>query len=245
MRIELASVKKRFGRVEVLKGVDLVIPSGRKLALVGPNGSGKSTLIRALLGLVACEGSIRLDGKTPYENRVALARRLAYVPQVAPALSASVSEVVALVETTRDLPRTKISKVASRLELDLAEIGPRPFRLLSGGMKQKLLLALALAAEPELLVMDEPAASLDVRARHRFFELLGSLPEDVSLILSSHRLDELTMTTLSHQLTEGQPLVHHVVAMLDGRVGFDGGVSDYIAAIEAELSALDRHGGSS
>ncbi len=88
MRIEIQGAKKKFGPLEALKDVSLVIPSGRRLALVGPNGTGKSTLIRALLGLIDCRGSVLLDGLSPFDDRVEVARRLAYVPQVAPALGA-------------------------------------------------------------------------------------------------------------------------------------------------------------
>jgi ABC-type hemin transport system ATPase subunit len=148
MHLSISDARKSFGRVQALRGVDLDIPSGGRVALVGPNGSGKSTLIRALLGLVECEGRVRLDGRSPWEDRVALARRLAYVPQLAPSLGATVAEVVALVTATRGLSAGAVARVAAELELDVAEVARRPFRNLSGGMKQKLLLALALAARP-------------------------------------------------------------------------------------------------
>src|SRR5688500_17577771 len=112
MRIELRQVKKRFGSTQVLRGIDLVVPAGRRLALIGPNGSGKSTLIRSLLGLVACEGQVLLDGSSPFSDRVSVARRLAYVPQVAPQLAASVEEVISLVALTRELPPEEVAHVA-------------------------------------------------------------------------------------------------------------------------------------
>lgn len=215
MRVELENVEKRFGQTHALRGVSTVIPEGRRLALVGPNGSGKSTLIRALLGLIDCGGRVLLDGKSPFEDRVAVTRRLAYVSQFAPQLGAPVNELLRAICTTRQLPRERIDEVVRRLELDPADIGPRSFRTLSGGMRQKLLIAIALAARPSLLVLDEPTASLDPRARARFFELFGELvgPE-VTVILCSHRLEEL------------EQLADHVLVLEEGRVAFDGAASE-------------------
>ena len=224
MRIELRGVAKRFAKVEALRGVDVEIPLGRRVALVGPNGSGKSTLIRALLGLIRCEGSIQLDGRRPYEDRIEIAKKLAYVPQVAPALGASVAEVVELVGVTRGLQPGRVAELSSRFELDLKAIAARPFRNLSGGMKQKLLLAIAFAVRPSLLVMDEPTASLDYRARERFFELCGELEPNVTVIFCSHRGDEFVR------------LSEVVIALEDGRVAYNGPVDAYAAAV-AEAAA--------
>lgn len=217
MRIELSGVRKRFGAAEVLRGIDLVVPAGRRVALIGPNGSGKSTLLRSLLGLVACEGEVRLDGRSPFEDRVEVARRLAYVPQVAPQLGAPVRDVVDLVARTRELDPAAIYRVAARLELDVAALRGRPFRALSGGMKQKLLIALALASPASLLVMDEPTASLDAGARERFFLLCEELAPDRTLLLCSHRLEEL------------RHLSEHVVSLEEGRVAYDGPAEAFLA----------------
>lgn len=217
MRIELSAVRKRFGAAEVLKGIDLTVPAGRRVALIGPNGSGKSTLLRSLLGLVECEGQVRLDGRSPFEDRLEVARRLAYVPQVAPQLGAPVEDVVALVSRTRGLAPESITRMASRLELDVEALRGRPFRALSGGMKQKLLIALALASEASLLVMDEPTASLDARARALFFALCEERAPGRTLVLCSHRLEEL------------RHLAGHVVSLEEGRVTYDGPAGDFLA----------------
>lgn len=211
MLIELKDVTKRFGKTQVLKGISTQIPQGSRVALIGPNGSGKSTLIRALLGLIDCDGDVLLDGHSPYENRVEVAKKLAYVPQIAPQMSAPVDEILRTICITRELPRERIADVARKLDLDLDVVGKRPFRNLSGGMKQKLLIAIALAARPTLLVLDEPTASLDVRSRERFFQLFDSeVAEGVTVILCSHRLEEI------------QELATHVLALDEGRVSYDG-----------------------
>lgn len=217
MRVELANVRKRFDRTEALKGVDLVIPAGRRVALVGPNGSGKSTLIRTLLGLLACDGDVRLDGLSPFADRVRIAQKLAYVPQVAPQVSATVSELVTLVARTRQLDPARIVDLARRLDLDVPALMGRPFRHLSGGMRQKLLIALAFAAPATLLVLDEPTASLDAAARERFFRLFDEVAPDATLLLCSHRLEEM------------RHLATHVVEMNDGRVACEGAVEELLS----------------
>jgi ABC-2 type transport system ATP-binding protein len=218
MRVEVKAAQKRYGKVLALRGVDLTIGQGTRLALVGPNGSGKSTLLRAMLGLIDCEGTVLLEGRSPYDDRVALAKKLAYVPQVAPALGATVGEVIDLVTLTRSLDRQAVEQVARRLGLVIAEVKARPFRNLSGGMKQKLLLAVAFAAKPSLLVLDEPTASLDAATRDRFFELCHELPAEVTLVLCSHRIEEL------------RQLAQEVVELEEGRITFRGTAQEYLNA---------------
>lgn len=228
MRVELEAVRKRFGRTDVLRGIDLAIPAGRRTALVGPNGSGKSTLIRAVLGLIACEGNVRLDGLSPFTDRIAVARRLAYVPQVAPQLAAPVGDVLRLASATRGIERARIARFAERLALDLDAIAARPFRNLSGGMKQKVLLALAFASDVSLLVLDEPTASLDAGARERFFGLCAELPDSTTVVLCSHRPDELSQ------------LATHVVELAEGRVAFDGAAGAHAPTVSRPLTRVAR-----
>ena len=206
MLIELKQVSKSFERVQALHSVDLEIPSGRKVALVGPNGSGKSTLTRVLTGLLRYEGSARLDGLCPSRDRAALAPRIAYVPQIAPRFGVKVSEFVRLVTRVRGLTLERVATLCEELGLDLDLVAGRRFRELSGGMRQKLLIALALAPNCELLIMDEPTASLDAGARQRFFELFEREARGATLVLCSHRLVEI------------RHLVDHVVVLEEGRV---------------------------
>jgi ABC-2 type transport system ATP-binding protein len=208
MRIGLTHVGKRFGKVEALRDITLEIPSGAKVALIGPNGSGKTTLIRVLMGLVDHRGQAVLGGDR---------RDVAYVPQVAPHMTASVGELVRAICDLRGLPRQAVEAAANRLDLPLDALARREFRALSGGSKQKLLIALALAARPGLLILDEPTASLDADARGRFLMLQRELAADATLILCSHRLEEI------------RSLVDHVIALEDGAVAYDGPASEYLA----------------
>jgi ABC-2 type transport system ATP-binding protein len=217
MQIEVEGLARRFGEVSALAQVSFRIERGSRIALVGPNGSGKSTLNRILMGLLAYEGRVRLEGRCPFQERVAVARALAYVPQLPPQLGAPVAELVAAVARVRELPCERVADTARGLDLDLAGVARRPFRSLSGGMKQKLLIALAFAARPSLLIMDEPTASLDAQSRERFFEGFHELAADTTLLLCSHRLDEI------------RPFVEHVLVLESGRLTYDGPVASFLA----------------
>jgi ABC-2 type transport system ATP-binding protein len=225
VRIEASDVCKRYGRVTALERVSFDLAPRSRVALVGPNGSGKSTLNRILMGLVACEGQVRLDGQCPFRDRVALARRMAYVPQAPPQLGASVEEIVRAVAQVRDLAREAIAAIARDLELDLESIAKQPFRSLSGGTKQKVLIALALSARASLLILDEPTGSLDARSRERVFALFDALASDVTLVLCSHRLDEI------------RPLVDRVLRLEEGRVAYLGSASALLA--DSALALID------
>jgi ABC-2 type transport system ATP-binding protein len=229
VRIELQGVTKRFARSTALDNVDLVIPRGARVALLGPNGSGKTTLTRAIMGLVRFEGEIRIDGHV-LTNRMAVASRLAYVPQVAPLMAASVGDVIRTVCDLRCARPAVIAAIANDFGLDVAAVRTRPLRNLSGGMRQKLLLALALATPAELVVLDEPTASLDPRARARFLERFAALEPTTTVILCSHRLDEL------------RTLVDHVVALTEGRVVHDGPADAYLAGRLAAVLELRYRG---
>ncbi len=216
MVIAVKNVRKTFGGVQALAGVSLAVPSGRKVALIGPNGSGKSTLTRIIMGMLTFEGEVLLDGRSPLRHRAELARRLAYVPQNAPQLAASVADVVEAVARIRGLEVRPIVETAARLELDLPALADRPVRALSAGMKQKLLIALALSSRAGLLILDEPTASLDAGARARFFQLFAETAGAATLLLCSHRLEEV------------QHLVDHVISLENGRVVFDGPVAGFL-----------------
>jgi ABC-type multidrug transport system ATPase subunit len=225
MRIEARGVAKRFGRLAALDGVSFEVAPRSRVALAGPNGSGKSTLNRILMGLLACEGVVRLDGRCPFRERVAVARRMAYVPQIAPQLGAPVGEVMAAITRVRALDPDRVARLAVAFDLDLGALAPSPFRSLSGGTKQKLLITLAFAVDARLLILDEPTGSLDTRARERFFELFDAFAPEATLVLCSHRLDEI------------RPLVDHVLLLDEGRVRYDGPAAAFLA--ERALAVLD------
>jgi ABC-2 type transport system ATP-binding protein len=208
--ITVASASKAFGAVVALDRVSLEIGAGERVAFVGSNGSGKTTLLRALLGLVRVEGRVTIDGvDVAREPEVAL-RSVAYVPQVAPPIESPVGEVLRAYAAIRKIRVEDVAARAARLGLDVETAKKKRFRDLSGGTKQKLLAAMALASGAPILACDEPTANLDEEARRAFFAEIAAWPARGIVILSSHRTSEI------------QDLVQRVVEMKDGRVASDG-----------------------
>lgn len=215
MNIVLENVWKRFADQEALRGIDLSVETGTRLALVGPNGSGKSTLLRILMGLLSAEGKVLLDGRDPFRNRQAVAHRLAYVPQTAPQLGATVRDVVQAVADLRGIDVARIGAQAGRLGLDLESNRDKAFRSLSGGMKQKLLIALAFSSEASLFILDEPTASLDGSARDTFLGMLDEASKNATVLLCSHRPDDV-QKLVSRMVELGEGKVVRDVTVLEG-----------------------------
>lgn len=216
------NLSKTFKRAVILDHLNLNIATGERIALIGANGAGKTTLIRCLLGEYTYSGKISLDGFSPREDRAAVLRAIGFVPQLPPPLKMPVQQ---LLDFSAAVCRSEVSamaQIATALGLSLQEVLERPFDRLSGGQKQKLLVSIALARDTRLLVMDEPAANLDTEARRVFFEILAKRVEGASLIISSHRLDEVA------------PLVDRVIELDHGRVVLDDRVAD-TSAIDSIL----------
>jgi ABC-2 type transport system ATP-binding protein len=219
--IRVQNVSRRFGSVVALEAVSLQFEPGERVAVVGTNGSGKTTLLRALLGLLRVEGRIEVCGEDVAKAPEVALRALSYMPQVAPPLDAPVAELVRVFCTLRCRTMEQVSARARRLSLDLQAIGRTRVRDLSGGMKQKLLAAMALAAEAPVLVCDEPTANLDAAARAAFFEEVNARPATGILLLCSHRVDEV------------RHLVDRVIEMKDGRVVQDASLASLLASLRS------------
>jgi ABC-type multidrug transport system ATPase subunit len=223
MRIEGSRVAKRFGRIEALRGIDFTVPSGGRVGLIGPNASGKSTLIRIVLGLLRCEGELRLDGQTKRGEE--LASRIAYVPQIAPKFGASVGEVIRAITRVRGISPDAVIKCGAEVGIDLASVERQAFRDLSGGAKQKTLISLALASRASLYVLDEPTASLDTQSRRDLFHLLSDRSDGSTLLLCSHRLEEI------------RTLVDRIMVLEEGRLAYFGPTEAYLDRMT--LSTID------
>lgn len=223
MRVEGHAIRKRFGKVEALRGVDFTIPHGGKVGLIGPNASGKSTLIRIILGLLRCEGELLLDGQG--KRSMEMADRIAYVPQIAPKFGASVGEVIKAITRVREIAPDAVVGAGKELGIDLRAVERQAFRNLSGGAKQKTLISLALASEASLYVLDEPTASLDTQSRRDLFHLLTERTGDATLVLCSHRLEEI------------RTLVDRVMVLDEGRLSYFGPTEDYLDRMT--LSTID------
>ncbi|MGE5155026.1 MAG: ABC transporter ATP-binding protein [Bdellovibrio bacteriovorus] len=214
--IEFQAVEKRFRRQRVLAGIELTIERGHRVALVGSNGAGKTTLIRCLLGEYLHEGRVLVDGLAPREHRREVLARIGFVPQLPPPLKMPVGQLVRFAASLCDADPSQIQAVAGRLGLDVAAFRRQPFVKLSGGQKQKLLIAVALGRNADILVLDEPAANLDPEARRVFFEMLAEREANAAMLISSHRLDEVAA------------LVNRVIELDQGRVVLDDRVADLV-----------------
>lgn len=224
--IELKQLSKQFRKTPVLNGLDLSIADGERIALIGSNGAGKTTLIRCLLGEYVHEGQVLIRGIDPRVERARVLREIGFVPQLPPPLRMAVGELLRFTSELTATPEAQMTAIADRLGLDMARVRQLPFAKLSGGQKQKVLIALALGRPCSLLILDEPAANLDPEARHAFFDLLAeqTRARPITLLISSHRLDEVA------------PLVNRVVEMDMGRIVLDDRVADSIS-LDGKLSA--------
>ena len=214
--IQIHKLRKRLGRRDVLQGIDLSIERGQRIALVGSNGAGKTTLIRCLLGEYTRSGDIQVDGSDPRLDRTAVLRRIGFVPQLPPPLKMPVGQLINYASSVCGAQRRHIIDVAARLGLEVDRFRHQPFVRLSGGQKQKLLIATALGRDVDILVLDEPAANLDPEARAIFFELLAARQRDAVMLISSHRLDEVAT------------LVNRVIELDQGRIVLDDRVADVV-----------------
>jgi zinc transport system ATP-binding protein len=213
-----------YGERAVLRGIDLTVRRGEVVAVLGANGSGKSTLIRTVLGLVpVLAGTISLFGVDRGGREMRRQwRRIGYVPQrlgASGGVPATVAEVVAsgrlarrgLLRPGRGVDRTAVEEALSAVGLtDRASV---PVGTLSGGQQQRTLIARALAAEPELLVLDEPTAGVDSVSQEAFAKALGSFVEGGGTVL-----------LVAHELGPLAPLINRAVVIHDGLVAHDGAV---------------------
>jgi Cu-processing system ATP-binding protein len=217
-RVVVSDLRKRFGRHEVLRGIDLTIHPGRVTAVVGPNAAGKTTLIKTILGLVRADrgGSVEVDG-IPVNNGPGYRERIGYMPQ-----AARFPEHL----TGREVIRFLMDLRSRRTELDQELIErfrlepslDKPIRTLSGGTRQKLNAVVACLFRPSLLILDEPTAGLDpVSAGILKDTVLRAPAAGVTVLLTSHIMSEV------------EELAQDLVFLLEGTIAFQGTVEALLA----------------
>jgi ABC-2 type transport system ATP-binding protein len=214
--IQFENISKSFQKTAVLNGIDLKLDHGDRVALVGSNGAGKTTLIRCLLGEYTCEGKILVAGDCPRDNRSKVLRNISFVPQLPPPLKMPVKNLINLAASLCNSDPKRMISVTESLGLNVDEIRNRIFVKLSGGEKQKLLIGIALGRDCDTMIMDEPSANLDPDARQVFFKLLAAKKDKCTMIISSHRLDEVAS------------LVNRVVELDHGKIVLDDHVDDRV-----------------
>ncbi len=224
--IKLENVSFSYGGATVLQDIDLEIEQGEFLGLVGPNAGGKSTLLKLMLGLIKpSRGRVTLFGKSPRTGRV----RIGYCPQYTQFsrnYPITVEEVVLLGR----LGKARILGGYSKQDREIARSAMRSTEVesirtenisdLSGGQLQRVLIARALACEPEVLILDEPTANIDQRVEVDIFQLLKQFNERMTIIVVSHdigfiseyvtRVACLNRTLVCHETSEltGESIEH-------------------------------------
>jgi ABC-2 type transport system ATP-binding protein len=215
--IEVRGLGKRYGRRWALADCTLTIPTGHVAGLVGPNGAGKTTLISLATGMLApTTGTVQVLGGGPATGPDQLAR-VGYVAQDTPTYPGlSVADHLRL--GARLNPRWDAALARARIE----QLGLDPKQKaghLSGGQRAQLALTLALAKRPELLILDEPIASLDPRARREFLQVLMDAVAE----------QELSVVISSHQVADLERVSDYLIVLVDSRVRVDGAVEDLLA----------------
>ena len=190
--INIKNAVKKFMDVNVLDNVNLAIKDGDKIALMGPNGAGKTTLVRSILGFYHLDnGKIEVNGYNPIKNRTEVLKFISFIPQTPPPIKLSVEELLEYVSKSSNVSVKNIENTAFKMDLDIHKNIKKPFFKLSGGMKQKLLIAIAIAKNSSILIFDEPTANLDPKAREKFYMLLKNLDKNITTIYITHRLEEI------------------------------------------------------
>ena len=238
-RLEAQHVTLGYGDRVVVRGIDVAIPDGGITAIVGPNGCGKSTLLRALARLLTPrEGTVLLDGEDLHRLPTRdVARRIGLLPQspIAPA-GITVAELVSRGRTPHQrilrpwTPADEAAVFSALHSTGLTEIQDAVVDELSGGQRQRAWIAMALAQDTPLMLLDEPTTFLDIAHQYEVLDLL-------------HRLrtrQSRTIVMVVHDLHQAARYATHVVAMSDGRVAASGPPAEVLTAeLVSSVFALD------
>jgi len=190
--IEVKNLTKKFGSTISLDSVSIEFNKNDSIALMGANGAGKTTLIRSILGYYhPNSGSVLVNGLDPIMRRQEVLKNIAFVPQLPPPIKLSLDELIEYIEVSANVKRDRILYYANQMKLDIKSNIKKSFFKLSGGMKQKLLIAISLAQESNITIFDEPTANLDPKARDDFYRLLEGKQRDKVLLFVTHRLEEV------------------------------------------------------
>lgn len=226
--IEARGLRKRYGEHVVLNDVSFSVGRGERVALIGLNGAGKTTLFRCLLGVARFDGNLRV-GDADVDRNPRLARaQIGYVPQRAPQFDGTLGEMVDFFTELRGAVPQRVAQHLRAVGLDYEAEQDKPVRALSGGMLQKVLLALALGAQVGVLLLDEPTANLDPRARREFLRALRDVPEETTVLLSSHRLADV------------EAVANRVLVLHNGTFAFDGRLHELTGRISDRVTVWLR-----
>jgi ABC-2 type transport system ATP-binding protein len=226
--IEARGLSKRYGSFVALDRADFVVQPGRIVGLIGPNGAGKTTALRALLGLTTYEGRLNVLGREPFAERALLMLEASFIADVA-VLPAWLRVQQAIDFVAGVHPRFRRDRAAALLAK--TDIGMRRrIGELSKGMKTMVHLALTMAIDARLLVLDEPTLGLDIIARRGFYDAL----------VNDYMDDTRTIVITTHQVEEVENLLTDVLFIDKGRIVLDCSVEAIGARYAAVAVADDR-----
>lgn len=193
--IEITHAKKNYGDTQALKGVDLIVNRGEFFGLLGPNGAGKTTLISCIVGLGKLDqGSISVMGHDVVKESLKSKSVIGFAPQEMNLdRFFSIERILCYQAGFFGIPKSKRLEIAHKLldQFDLTEKKDMPYYRLSGGMQKRLLVAKAMVNDPQVLILDEPTAGVDVKQRHDLWKYLRHLNENgTTIILTTHYIDE-------------------------------------------------------
>ena len=244
--IKVTNLTKKYGQTIVVNNLSFAVDPGEAVALWGPNGAGKTTIIRSLLGLLAAEGELQINGFDAREEGKKARAAVGYVPQeLAFYDDLSARDTLRFYASLKRAPQEHIDRVLA--EVGLTQHSHKNVAALSGGMKQRLALACALLSDPPLLILDEPTSNLDTSARDEFIKLLLKQKErGKTLLFTSHRLEEVELlATRVLVLEEGKlKLVCETPANLTNQLGMTLSLKLYVpkALHDVALNVLQANG---
>jgi ABC-2 type transport system ATP-binding protein len=212
--VSARGLTKRYGRTVAVDHIDLEIPPGRIVGLIGPNGAGKTSALKAILGLATCEGEPQVLGKNPSRQRAALMEDVCFIADVA--VLPRWIRVWQLIDVTERL-HPRFSRERCLEYLAQTKVTPdHKVKQLSKGMVAQLHLALVMAIDVRLLVLDEPTLGLDILYRKQFYTSL----------LNDYFDEERTILITTHQVEEIEHILTDLIFIRDGRIALQSTMDD-------------------
>ena len=212
--VSARGLTKRYGRTVAVDHIDLEIPPGRIVGLIGPNGAGKTSALKAILGLATCEGELQVLGKNPSRQRAALMEDVCFIADVA--VLPRWIRVWQLIDVTERL-HPRFSRERCLEYLAQTKVTPdHKVKQLSKGMVAQLHLALVMAIDVRLLVLDEPTLGLDILYRKQFYTSL----------LNDYFDEERTILITTHQVEEIEHILTDLIFIRDGRIALQSTMDD-------------------